>query len=220
MRRAGKPGWEFESLEMMDQPVGEADERDEESRGVAQESAPRRNGKPEIPPSKLQPVLEGLLFVGVQPVRPEHIAETYANVTCDDVERCLMVLSHQYQSQQRPYRLRRFRNQYRLELLPEHVRAIKASTQTEKSVRLPRAVIEVLSVVAYRQPISRTAIDDLLGTESAAALRQLVRRRLIQMDPDVTDDYGKNCYVTTQRFLDVFGIEDVGDLPAIEDLQF
>lgn len=84
-------------------------------------------------------------------------------------------------------------------------------------------MIEILSLVAYRQPITRAAIEEFIGEDVGAILRQLVRRELIAQATveKKSDDEPQSpkAYVTTARFLDLFGLENLADLPATEDLQ-
>ena len=77
-------------------------------------------------------------------------------------------------------------------------------------------VIEVLSVVAYKQPIDRTAVETILGQDVASSLRQLVKRRLIaRVESD--DAAGDGKFITTSRFLELFRLESVDELPVAED---
>ena len=78
-----------------------------------------------------------------------------------------------YQEQKRPYAIERLGEGYVLRLLPKYVEFLKQRAQPERGVKLARPVIEVLSIIAYRQPIGRQAIEELTGGDASGPLRQL-----------------------------------------------
>ena len=87
-----------------------------------------------------------------------------------------------------------------------------------REARLSVIALEVLAVVAYKQPVTRNEINSLRGQDSATTLRQLVRLGLIVVErpiPGTTEP----TYGTTPRFLEVFGLKSLDDLPKTADLQ-
>ena len=86
-----------------------------------------------------------------------------------------------------------------------------------RQARLSQAAIDVLSIVAYNQPISRADVDQLRGKPSSPVLRQLVRRRLLRID---WPEQSPRChlYRTTDRFLDLFGLESLDDIPQSQEM--
>jgi len=74
-------------------------------------------------------------------------------------------------------------------------------------------------LVAYRQPATKQEIDSLRGAESGALLRQLVRRNLIAIVHRAESDRREVAYGTTGRFLELFGLNSLDDLPRTQDLQ-
>ena len=86
-----------------------------------------------------------------------------------------------------------------------------------REARLSQSAIDVLSLVAYHQPISRNRVDEIRGKPSGGILSQLVRRQLLRIErtesaPRVTD------YYTTDRFLELFSLDGLEDLPRTQDL--
>jgi segregation and condensation protein B len=90
---------------------------------------------------------------------------------------------------------------------------------TAREARLSPAAIDVLALVAYRQPVTRPEIDSLRGAESAGLLRQLVRRGLVTIVQRGEPSQRDVCYGTTGRFLELFGLASLDDLPRTQDLQ-
>ncbi|MCA9268553.1 MAG: SMC-Scp complex subunit ScpB, partial [Planctomycetales bacterium] len=87
-----------------------------------------------------------------------------------------------------------------------------------RDARLSPAAIEVLSLVAYRQPMTREQVDELRGKESGPLLRQLLRRRLLRLELG-DGDGPRRQYTTTDRFLKLFGLESLAELPQTDEVE-
>jgi segregation and condensation protein B len=88
-----------------------------------------------------------------------------------------------------------------------------------REARLSAAAIDALALVAYRQPVTKQEIDSLRGAESGPLLRQLIRRNLIAIIHRAEADQREVSYGTTPRFLELFNLTSLDDLPRTEDLQ-
>ena len=84
-------------------------------------------------------------------------------------------------------------------------------------MRLSQSVIDVLAVVAYNQPVTRDQVDKIRGRSSGSVLNQLVRRELLSIEPGKTDPKVRY-YSTTDRFLDLFHLEEIADLPQSHEV--
>ena len=87
----------------------------------------------------------------------------------------------------------------------------------DKQVRLSQSAIDVLSVVAYNQPVTREQIETSRGKPSGSVLAQLVRRNLLSLDMD-EPKVAKRNYTTTDRFLELFHLSTIDDLPQSHDV--
>lgn len=86
-----------------------------------------------------------------------------------------------------------------------------------KPVRLSRPALEVLAIVAYRQPCTRADVDDIRGVDSSGVLRQLLERELLRI-VGKSDDVGRPLiYGTSQKFLSFFGLSSLSDLPTLKE---
>lgn len=113
-------------------------------------------------------------------------------------------------------RLQEHAGKVQLVTAPENVEAVQRFLGAVRPAPLPRAALETLAVVAYRQPVTRAQIDAARGVDSDRALRTLLVRELVEEvgrrpGPGRPAEYG-----TTQRFLEYFGLSSLGDLPALE----
>ncbi len=166
-------------------------------------------------------IIEACLFVGGQPLTAKRmlsVLRTDAEVAL--VERLIDSLNRRYAAENRPYEVRLVEGGYRLTLHEDYDRIrAKVYGQGPKEVRLSQDVLEILAVVAYHQPISQKEIEELGRPQCGPVLRQLLRRELIAVKrhPDRPKDVP---YVTTPRFLSLFGIGSLDDLPRPEQLLY
>ncbi|MES5138343.1 SMC-Scp complex subunit ScpB [Lactobacillus jensenii] len=91
--------------------------------------------------------------------------------------------------------------------------------QKDLSKTLSQSALEILAIVAYRQPITRIEIDEIRGVNSAGAIQTLIWRGLVKTSGKKDVPGYPNLYVTTDYFLQYFGYESLADLPVIEDFE-
>lgn len=165
-------------------------------------------------------IIEASLFVGGVELTAERLAALLkGEFTSEFVVRTIDELNRRYASEDRPYEITCSENLYRLSLKDEYEPLRRRVYGLgPKEVKLSQDALEILSLIAYRQPISRIGIETIREGNAGNVLRQLVRRQLVavQRNDDATDP----CYITTQRFLEVFGVADLDELPRAEDLTF
>jgi segregation and condensation protein B len=167
-------------------------------------------------PPPLPRLLEALLFVGGGPLSAERACEALRGLTPPQVAPLADSLNREYRRQGRPYRIESGPQGYELVLRPRYRGVLERLYGSAREARLSPAALDVLSLVAYRQPVTRQEVESLRGGDSAAPLRQLVRLGLIA----VQGGGGKGvCYGTTVRFLSLFGLRGLDDLPRTQDLQ-
>jgi segregation and condensation protein B len=163
-------------------------------------------------------VVEAVMFVGGQPVTAKRLNSLLGgHREVSDTEQVIDELNTQFAAQNRPYEIRLGEGGYRLELLPgfEPIRS-RVFGLGPREVKLSQDVVEILSLVAYKQPITRPEIEGFSKENVANLLRQLLRRDLIAIRRgDSPDDVR---YVTTDRFLSVFGLRNLEELPQSDDL--
>lgn len=89
----------------------------------------------------------------------------------------------------------------------------------EKESGLTRPMLETLAIIAYRQPVAKREIDSLRGVDSARTIRQLLERKLIEI-AGRNEELGKPIiFRTTSRFLELFGLKNLRDLPTIKEIE-
>ena len=135
-----------------------------------------------------------------------------------EVDAAVAELNALYDADATPYRIDHSHGGYQLVLRGEFERMRDKFYGRVREAKLSPAAIEVLSIVAYNQPVSATQIDELRGSACGGALATLVRRRLLRLER--SEDRGSApCYRTTDRFLRLFGLESLSALPRSEELE-
>lgn len=110
-------------------------------------------------------------------------------------------------------------NTYKMTNAAEYSEIVEKYFQKDVNKHLSQSALEILAIIAYRQPITRIEIDELRGVNSSAALQTLIWRGLIKVTgkKDVTGR--PNLYGTTDYFLEYFGYKDISELPVIEKFE-
>ena len=165
-------------------------------------------------------IVEGMLFVGHPDGRPltsRDIASHVSDVTPEGVDALVAELNEAYRQDDAAYEIVADGPGYRLQLRPDLGRLRERLRGGTRAARLTPAAVEVLSVIAYRQPVTSDEIARLRGAQSQGILQQLVRRQLVRIDrPAETPRTPR--YRTTERFNALFGVQSAADLPRDEDL--
>jgi segregation and condensation protein B len=169
-------------------------------------------------PPPLLRIVEALLFVGGPPLTAARACEAVRGLTPDQFKQTVETLNRDYRRQNRPYRVHLRDDGFELTLQPRYRAVTERLHGGTREARLSPAALDVLALVAYRQPLSRLEVESLRGSDSGSALRQLVRLGLIAVKRQ--DETPREvAYITTVRFLTLFQLRSLEDLPRTQDLQ-
>jgi len=132
----------------------------------------------------------------------------------DDVEAALESLAAEYAEQGRGFDLRPVAGGWRFYSRPEFAGVVEAFVLDGQQARLTQAALETLSVVAYKQPVSRARVSAIRGVNVDGVMRTLLTRGLVQ-EAGQDEQSGANLYRTTSYFLERIGITSIEDLPEL-----
>jgi segregation and condensation protein B len=172
------------------------------------ESSP---GQPTSPNLKL--LIESLLFVAEGPVTTGALARAL-ELPEEQIEPLLDELSRDYTG--RGIRLQRFRDKVQIVSAPESASAVQKFLGIDGSGRLSAAALETLAIIAYRQPVTRPAIEAVRGVNCEGVIHSLLTRGLIQEVGRMETAGRPILYATTFEFLQNFGLRGVDELPPLE----
>ena len=160
-------------------------------------------------------ILEAMLFVGDpngQPLIAAQVAKMMRGVSVQEIDDLISDLNCAYQDTGSVYEIRRQDAGYVMALRDQYDGLRERFYGTVRETKLAQVAIDVLAVVAYNQGISRQEIDAMRDQSSGSVLSQLVRRKMLRLER-TEEKPRKTIYFTTARFLQVFGLEDIEDLP-------
>lgn len=165
-------------------------------------------------------VVEAMLFVGQaknEPLLAATVAGLVRGVEPEDVAAVVAELNASYERRRKPYLILEERGGWRLALRDEYGSIRARFYGRLRTVRLSQAAVETLSVVAYLQPVPADEVNRLRGGNSASILNQLVRRELLAVERS-PEAPRKVRYRTTPRFLKLFHLDSIHDLPKSQDV--
>jgi segregation and condensation protein B len=167
-----------------------------------------------VPGERLGSILESLLFASDKPLSTRELRELVGEPDLGVVRQAIETLAVQYAD--RGLRLVEVAGGYQFRTAPENAAWVQKLLAV-RPVRLSRAQLETLSIIAYRQPITRPEIDEIRGVDSGAVLRLLLDRTLIRILGKKEEPGRPLLYGTTKEFLEFFHLRDLGELPTLRE---
>ena len=164
--------------------------------------------------TQLESTLEAVLFAAGDAVSIDRLCEAL-ELPREAVLEAACELSSRYDFEQRGLMLRRIADKLQLCSRPMYAEAVRRVTETRKNASLSPAALEVLTIIAYRQPVTRAFIDQLRGVDSGGTLSSLAEKQMIEEAGRLEVPGRPILYRTTEHFLQAFALESLDDLPAL-----
>lgn len=159
--------------------------------------------------------VEALIFAAGEPVSTRRLADVL-ELNPDEIRLAIQVLQSRFRGPERGIHLERVAAGWQLRTAPPFGAQV-LQMLGHRPTRLSRAALEILSVVAYRQPVTRHEIDKLRGVDSGGVLRKLLDKKLVRVSGR-RDEPGRPLeYRTSKAFLEMFALPDLGALPQLRD---
>ncbi len=191
-------------------------EQEEARLPVEPASLPAAGGGEPLTQAALPILLESLLFVASEPVPVARLTQ-HLEVSQEAVEIALADLSVVYKTGQRGIRLQRKGDRVQLTSAPEAASYIERFLGLDLSSKLSPAALEALSVIAYKQPLTRADLEAVRGVNCDGVLRTLLARELVEPVGRLEQPGRPFLYGTTGRFLQYLGLESLADLPPLPE---
>lgn len=165
---------------------------------------------------ELESAVEAILFASGEPVRTERIC-TALEVERTEAEAMLQRLMDYYAYERRGIRLLHMEDTWQLCSAPDYADPIRRAFEIRKPAKLSQPALEVLSVIAYYQPVTRAYVDQIRGVDSSYTMGLLLERKLIEPCGRLQVPGRPHVYRTTRQFLRAFHLTTLEDLPALPD---
>ncbi|MCB0309110.1 MAG: SMC-Scp complex subunit ScpB, partial [Bdellovibrionales bacterium] len=164
----------------------------------------------------LKSILESLLFVSEKPLTSDNLHEILSEYEKSDIDQTIQTLKTDLETNDRGIYLAEVSNGYQLRTKAENAPWLFKLNKA-KPVRLGKATLETLAIVAYRQPVTRPEIDEIRGVYSEHILRTLLKRNLIKILGKREEPGNPLIYGTSQEFLSFFDLKNLSDLPSLRE---
>lgn len=163
--------------------------------------------------------VEALLMATERPLTAAKLAEVTDAGGQAAVRKAIEALNARYEQTGASFRVNAIAGGFQVQTLPEFDDLLSRLLQTRKDSRLSQAAIETLAIIAYRQPMLRVDIEAIRGVACGEVLRGLIEKQLVKI-VGRADVLGRPMlYGTTKKFLEVFGLPGLDDLPNVEELR-
>jgi len=163
-------------------------------------------------------IIESFLFVAEEPLTIDRIKSILKLTERNEIQNALIELSEEYEARKGGFLLREVAGGYQIRTRPEYREWIKLLIQP-KSLRLSKAALETLAIIAYKQPVIRSDIEYIRGVDCGGILRMLLERKLTRVLGRKEIPGRPLIYATTKQFLEIFDLKDLKDLPTLEEIE-
>jgi len=163
--------------------------------------------------------LEALLFATDTPLTPIRLRAIFGDGDAKILREAVDELNADYEAQGRAFTIVEFGGGWQLASRPEYAPLIQKLYRGRRYVRLSQAALEVLAIIAYRQPVTRMEIEDIRGVQVSGVLSTLTERSLITVAGRSETVGNPILYGTTREFLNYMGLKGLHQLPALPELE-
>jgi segregation and condensation protein B len=167
---------------------------------------------------ELKSIVENVLLAADQPINASELSKIFLDGTDKgELQSILEELKEEYNT--RNLQIMEVADGYQLCTRHEFNDYIRKYLKLDRSTRLSQPSLDTLSIIAYKQPLTRQEVDDIRGVDSSGVMKTLLEKKVIGPAGRKKVPGRPIMYRTTQKFLEYFGLKDLSDLPTLEDLR-
>ncbi len=163
--------------------------------------------------------LEALLFATDQPLSLARLAGFFPGVERKAIQAAVEELKAEYDRDEHAFTIVEFGGGYSIATRPEFAPVVKKLYRGRRKLRLSKAALEVLSIIAYKQPVTRLEIEEIRGVQVSGVLGTLMERELVEIVGRAEGLGSPLLYGTTRAFLDYLGLRSLKELPRLSELE-
>ena len=159
-------------------------------------------------------VIEAILFAHGEPIEAEKLCAA-AGIEEDTLTKLIQLLGDRYEAEESALTVMKLGNSYQLAVKADFIDYVRAALETKKNTPLSPAAMEVLTIIAYNQPVTKGFVEHIRGIDSSSVVNSLVEKNLLE-EAGRLDVPGKPiAYRTTPAFLRCFQLTSIDDLPPL-----
>ncbi|MBS4536235.1 SMC-Scp complex subunit ScpB [Clostridium sp. D2Q-14] len=167
---------------------------------------------------EIKGIIEGILYIWGESLSIDSMAEIL-ELSKDEVKNIIEDMKNEFNYNRRGLQIIQIKDAYQLSTRVEHYDYIKKLITPKNNKGLSNAALETLSIISYKQPITRVEIESIRGVKCDKSINTLIEKGLVE-EKGRLDRTGKPIiYGTTNNFLKHFGLRDINDLPKLKELK-
>ena len=198
-------------------------QQDQSTEGITEAGLER--AEVELAPNDLQQevtlrsVVEAILFASDEPLEASKIAKVAGAGNARQVRKLIEELNSEYSKRGSAYHIEQIAGGYVMLTLPEYNDWLKQLLRSRQESKLSQAALETLAIMAYKQPVMRVTVETIRGVAAGDMIRNLMEKGLVKIVGRAQELGRPLLYSTTRKFLEVFGLNSLLDLPKVSQLQ-
>ncbi len=166
----------------------------------------------------IKKAIECIVFISDKPVTVDNLMQVFPDKKKSELKKLLAELSEMWDGMARGFKLVEVAGGFQFRTDPEYADDLANYNKKVRKFRLSKAALEVLAIAAYKQPVTRTEIDQIRGVDSSGVVSLLLDRRLLHIKGRKEVIGRPFLYGTTDEFLEVFNLKSLNDLPTLKEL--
>ncbi len=202
-------------LDELDDDVADASDTDTEEPDAAADD----DGTPADAVTDMESVVEAILFASDEPLTAARLVSVVETGSVKQIRQSVKNLNRKYAAGNCAFRIEQIAGGYQMMTLPPYNHWLKKLLRVRRDSKLTQASLEALAIIAYKQPIIRADVEAIRGVTSGEVIRNLMYKGLVKIVGRAEVLGRPMLYGTTRKFLDVFGLNSLKDLPKVEELK-
>lgn len=172
----------------------------------------------------LQRYVEALIFAAPEPISRSEIKKAlteniFDQIQAEDVDTAVEELQHKYQSEDYAFHLVEIAEKYQFLTKGAYHKLIEDYLRLSRGKRLSKAALETLSIIAYKQPIVKSEIEQIRGVNCDYTIQKLLEKELVEIQGRSDGPGRPLLYGTSEKFMNYFGLKSIKDLPQLKDFE-
>jgi segregation and condensation protein B len=168
--------------------------------------------------SEQRRIIEALILASPEPITLARLVQIVPDLSSGDAKDRINELNTEYAEQDRSFEIWEVAGGFQIRTRAEFSGYLQ-QLRRERPLRLSKAALETLAVVAYKQPVTRAEVEAVRGVDSGAVVKSLLERRLVRIVGHREVPGRPLLYGTSRRFLEIFGLESIKQLPSLRELE-
>ena len=170
-------------------------------------------------PDEIKSILEAVLFAASEPISLEQFSQLFDDISTRQIRGELTRLQGEYRENNRSFQLIEIANGFQICTHPMYHQWVEKFYTRQVRVKLSHSALEALAIVAYKQPVTRSEVEEIRGVNSDSVLNSLIEKRMVRIAGRKPGPGRSLLLATTDEFLEQFGLKDLTALPSLEEIE-